>query len=289
MTSNSTVEIKHADAPFLLLDLGARQSGQYDASDPHRHDYYELFVFHIGGGLHRVDFKEHAIEKQSVHFISPGQVHQLKRKAACTGTVLAFTEAFYGLQEGDRQFLRNLPFFEYQRLASMLKLKKSAYLKLQLLLQQIQEEYTSSLSMQENAIRSLLSLVLIELKRNWPLSASVEEPSSAARILVKKYTQLIEQHFAHKMQVSAYADLLSVSASHLNDCCRSETGENAGALIQERMMLEAKRLLYNTDLSAKEIAHRLGYEDPAYFGRFFKKMEQVSPQDFRNNSRKKYQ
>jgi len=95
---------------------------------------------------------------------------------------------------------------------------------------------------------------------------------------------LIEENFLAKTSVSEYAKLLGITANHLNETVKRTIGKTAGELIRHRLLLEAKRLLIHSELSSSEIAHRLNFQDPSYFGRFFKKYTQHSPGDFRGRS-----
>ena len=86
-----------------------------------------------------------------------------------------------------------------------------------------------------------------------------------------------------------YADLLSCSPEQLRESCRAWRGKSPQQLLHERQLLEAKRLLLHTSAAVKEIAFDLGFDDPAYFGRFFRRLSGRSPEVFRLEFREKYQ
>lgn len=99
--------------------------------------------------------------------------------------------------------------------------------------------------------------------------------------LVQRFRALLELHFRGHAPVSFYAERLQVSADHLSRACRSSSGLSALDLVHERLLLEARRLLAYTPAAVAEVAHELGFEDPAYFSRFFTRRAGVSPSAYR--------
>jgi AraC family transcriptional activator of pobA len=99
---------------------------------------------------------------------------------------------------------------------------------------------------------------------------------------VERFRRLLERDHAKEHAVSAYARAVGLTPGHLNALCRRALGRTAGACIRERLGLEARRLLLYTDLRAAEVATRLGFADPAYFSRFFRRECGTSPSAFRD-------
>ena len=97
---------------------------------------------------------------------------------------------------------------------------------------------------------------------------------------------LTDQHFLDTTQVGKYADMLYVTPGHLNDLIKSMTGKTAKQLIDEKRVMEAKRLLFWGEHSVKEIAHHLNFEDDGYFNRYFKKHTGQTPALFQRNTAK---
>jgi AraC family transcriptional activator of pobA len=92
---------------------------------------------------------------------------------------------------------------------------------------------------------------------------------------------LAESQFTQNHQAAFYARQLNMTENQLNKLCLKFTGFSTSDYLKQRILLEAKRLLYNSDQSVKEIAHALGFEDPSYFNRFFRKNTELTPGDFR--------
>ena len=94
---------------------------------------------------------------------------------------------------------------------------------------------------------------------------------------MREFGLLLNQHFRTHRSVQHYADLLHVSPNHLNALCRRQLGKTASALIQERVLVEARRLLRHTDATIGQVADALGFEDASYFGRYFRKHTGQTP------------
>jgi AraC-like DNA-binding protein len=109
--------------------------------------------------------------------------------------------------------------------------------------------------------------------------------ATGQQILLRKFMQLIDNHYINKRTVQEYADLLSVTANYLSQSIKHVSGKNALAFITERLAGEARSLLQYTDFTVAEIAYQLNFSDPANFGKFFKKHAGLSPSEFRNQRR----
>jgi AraC family transcriptional activator of pobA len=107
--------------------------------------------------------------------------------------------------------------------------------------------------------------------------------------LLQRFNLLLEERFITLHKVNEYAELMNVSPNHLSETIKKVTGKTAGELIQDRLVLEAKRLLLHSAITAKEIAYYLNFNDPSYFSRFFKTNAGLAPEEFRRQSREKYQ
>lgn len=109
-----------------------------------------------------------------------------------------------------------------------------------------------------------------------PMAATQETP------LLAQFMDLVEAQFAKGWSVADYAKHLSVSPTHLSRVTRAATGKPASGLIEERLIREARRFLVFTDLPVSVIAYELGFDDPAYFSRVFRRATGDSPRAFRN-------
>ncbi|NJM94704.1 MAG: helix-turn-helix domain-containing protein [Cytophagales bacterium] len=122
--------------------------------------------------------------------------------------------------------------------------------------------------------------MLILLARLYPAENQAAK-TSKGRLLVKRFKQSLEEKYQLHWTPSDYAELLAVTPSHLTETIKDLTGKTTGELIQEKIILETKRLLLHTEKSASEIAFDLGFKDQSYFTRFFRRCTGSTPQAFR--------
>ena len=110
-------------------------------------------------------------------------------------------------------------------------------------------------------------------------------PASYNQTLLKNFQKLIDANFIDLKLPKDYAELLYITPNHLNAVCKDLLGMQAGELIRNRTMLEAKRLLrhLNPQLNISEIAFKLNFSDNSYFTKFFKKATGILPEEFRKN------
>jgi AraC family transcriptional regulator, transcriptional activator of pobA len=126
----------------------------------------------------------------------------------------------------------------------------------------------------------MLMIILVRLSRVVP-DTFKKGASKHNVVLMRQFEKLIEQHFREKRLPKEYAEMMFVTPNHLNALSNDVAGKSAGELIRERILLEAKRLLANSDLMISQIAAILHFEDNAYFTRFFKKYLGTTPEGFR--------
>jgi len=134
-------------------------------------------------------------------------------------------------------------------------------------------------------IESLLTTILIWVTRNSHQSSltHTQEDEKASRHL-GHFGHLIEEEYSTQHLVNYYAKKIGITAAHLNYICRQNTGKTALNLIHNRLLLEAKRNLVYTTMSISIMSYALGFSDPAYFTRFFKRNTGMSPMDFRKQA-----
>jgi len=149
------------------------------------------------------------------------------------------------------------------------------------------KEYHQRQDLRNGMILAYLRVLLIYLGRLYTEQLTTDTPNDD-RLLLKKFVNLINEKYNQLHDVSAYANLLCISAGHLSKIIKQQSGKTAIKHIHERLMLGAKRLLLHTDNSVKEIAFRLGFEDAPYFNRFFKKLAKQTPAEYRKSTREMY-
>jgi AraC-like DNA-binding protein len=273
--------------PFTFLRLEQTRES-YNPTEPHRHNYYEIFYFLRGAGEHDIDFRTYPIRDNSIHFISPGQVHQVRRSPESHGYILLFTAEFYAVNLGKERIFAELPFMSQSSPNPVLLLSEHQQSPFLETIKMFEAELRADRAHREEMLRAYLNIFLVHARRLFEETARADGSGSPAHELIDRLRILIEHHFTTIHAAGAYAEMLSVSQNHLNTTVRKLLGRTIGDLVHERIILEAKRLLFHTELSVKEIAFGLNYDDPSYFTRFFRRHAGISPQEFREASRKKH-
>jgi AraC family transcriptional activator of pobA len=276
----------HEGKAFHVLKLQPLKSGI--SREYHRHDYHEIVFFERGGGEHIIDFKSHKINNYSAHFVLPGQVHKLNREKKSNGYALLFSEDLILKNDGAKNNLMfDLPFYN-QKLANNALLSKNDYAEITYLLDKLITEQRSTQILSETVSGAYLTLILFLLNRvclsNHPQHNA--DVNSKTTLLIK-FKRLIEQNFLFGHKPGDYAAGLNITTGYLNDLVKEAFNKTTGEIIQERIILESKRLLFYTDLTVNEIAFKLGFDDPAYFARLFKKHLNSTPKEYRINIREK--
>lgn len=153
-------------------------------------------------------------------------------------------------------------------------------------LTRIDNEIQGRKSGREKAVKMYLYLLLLEAKRSYERQHlnHADIHLSDNYKLANRFRKLVAQHYLSKRRVSDYAQILGVSANHLNKTVKENTGQTASESIREMLLQEAKSLLRYTDNSIAEIAYKLEFSDPASFNRFFKAMMKETPLRFRSRN-----
>jgi AraC family transcriptional regulator, transcriptional activator of pobA len=247
--------------------------------DLHRHDFFFLLALQTGKGNHEIDFTAYKVLNNVVFFLRPGQVHQLELKLGSTGFLVEFNTGFYHPKDKSSSHrLRKASNKNY------CKPEVNRFNKLHAILSAMFQEYMNKEEGYQDVIKANLDIFFIEFVRQ---SSGTKTEATIANTYTQErfeeFLELLEKHIAIHKQVSHYTGLMSLSSYQLNEITKSAIGKTASDLINEHIMLEAKRYLLATSNQVKDIADLLGYEDVSYFIRFFKKHSGYSPEAFRHN------
>jgi len=258
--------------------------------DPHRLDFYMVFLVTNGEGIHTFGLKEHYIHKNMLCFVGPNMISSWQSETNVQqGYFCTFSEEFINAGSENKNFLHDLPFFDIQG-DSVLHLSGEQTEYYLSLFKLMQTEYENRNEFSTAILRSQLMVVLnkayAEFKSN---ACSCPKTNPAALRLLKAFTSLYLSDIAmirtgkgiHVKKISQYADELGVSQNHLNDTIKSITGKSAGQLIKSQLTRQATMCLMHGKKSISEISYSLGFEDPSYFARFYKNQTGQTPSEFR--------
>ncbi len=272
---------------FILKDMAALYEAANGEQDrPHRHDYFTIILIEKAKGTHIIDFKAYELFDHSLFFIYPGQVHQFMATEKPSGWVINFSKLFLIQSNIPDQMINDVYLFNKHGETPPLPIREQDFQNYKDIVRQIEQYRDLKLDYKNEAMGALLKLILIHSNTHCTLSKTKDLQSiEAGNQLVRNFKQLIDIHFRELHKVSDYAEKLAVTSDYLNKSVKTLTGKSAKEYILDRILLEAKRVLLFTELSNKELAFQLGFEEPAHFSNFFKKYNGISPIDFRNAAR----
>lgn len=258
--------------------------------EPHRLDFYMVFLVTEGEGIHTFGLKDHYIKKNMLCFVSPDMVSAWQSDSnEHQGIFCTFSDDFFNLGSVNRQFLNSLPFFQIDGNAVLNLSDEQADYYL-LLFKQMLDEYEHRNEFSDNILRSQLHVLLNKAYAQYSMEAVPAATTDHAGLrLLKAFTACYMRDFnvinggntIELKTVAAYADELGVSQNHLNDTIKAITGKSAGQLIKTQLIKQATMCLKHSEKSISEIAYRLGYDDPSYFARYYKSQTGKSPSEFR--------
>lgn len=244
---------------------------------PHRHHgLFQMLWLARGRADVAIDDGDGRLSAGQVLLLPQHCVHGFRFAPGADGTVMTFSYlVFDRLQSALGSLLREM------RRATVCRLAESPdRWQIEITLRAMLPAYAGADKHRALLIEAQLVSLLVWLSRLLPVSDQ-EPPLTRGRAHLARFTQLIETSFIHHLPLEDYAAKLGISAAHLNALCRQLTHHSALALIHARVSLEAKRQLTYTSLPVRSIAESLGFSDPAYFTRFFKRQTGVSPAAFR--------
>ena len=276
---NTTQKEPDLSGGFSIRDVQELLAGKNMVQELHRHDFFFILALKKGTGDHEIDFTSYEVGDNAVFFMRPGQVHQLTLKVGSTGYLIQFkADFYYHHDQVSSQLLRKAGTRNFYQLDT------TRFKKLLSILTYISQEYTGKQEQYQEVIKANLGILLIELVRQNGKSPS-NNVNTYTQERLDELLELLDTHITNHKQASQYADMLNLSLYQLNAITKTSLGKTCSELINEHIVLEAKRYLLATSDQVSQIADHLGYEDVSYFIRFFKKHTGYSPEVFRHNFR----
>lgn len=257
---------------------------------PHRHDYQTIMWIKSGTGQHLIDGQAIQLIPNTFCMIAKGQVHQfIDVDTHFALTSVLFNDAFlpettFGQLWSYRATLFNYPSAYNQTLS--VPEDEIAEVESTLQLMKTERNRTKSYR-QDNSLRLLLQFLLLRIARLQQEDiCEFSNVDATGYDLYQKFVTLLENQFLEQNSVEYYADAINLSVSNLSNLTKRILGKSAKQVILDRINLEAQRLLQFSDLSVKEIAFALGYNDPYQFSHAFKNYNHSSPSEYRKKIKK---
>ena len=286
MSASTPILELNRDEPGMPFEIHTMQwidqNRWQQNSVPHRHKYFVIIWVKKGTGIHLIDLDKFELHNDTVYCITPGQVHLLNTSGAAEGYVISFTSDFMGLAVENLDLLFNTGLFNSFSHSPVINVNKDMQTEMEDMATRMMKEYANFFLLRSEILRGYLKIFLVFLTRQFERSGEAESQTRNID-LVKRFFALIEKNFISKRMVTDYADELVVTPNYLNEVVKKVTGFPASHHIQQRTILEAKRQAAYSNLSMKEVAYQLGFDDIAHFSKFFKNAAGQSFTDFRKN------
>lgn len=269
-----------AKAGIIIVNMENQEVDGHDISKPHRDNHCQLMLALNGEFKLNIDFEDIEFTGPALLCVFPEEVHHIIEVKDPKGWMISFDSSL-----ANREVLQlleskiNNPFLPEQGSVFFQELTL-----LMDLIEKVQLQNTNHYIQKSihALLNGLLSLIAGELVTNIP---GDREKENRSIIIKENFVKLTKEYFKTWKQPAQYASALSISTAHLNDTVKSLTGSPVSAHIQEASIMEAKRLLYFTDHTVKEIAYEVGYNEPVYCGKLFKKITHLTPLEFRKKFR----
>jgi len=264
-----------------IKDLFAKNRGKLTL--PHRSDFYHIIWIERGKTTHFVDFNPVKIPKNSILFIGKSKVHLFDSAGGFDGKIILFTDNFFFKNQDDIDFLNSTIVFNDLLETSPLKLdgiSKNLSSLLALMENAIaDQQLTSRRDLLQNYLHNFLLLCDAEKRKQ----GFTEIPKGPDRDYAILFISLVNEHFAKIKSVQQYADMIHISEKRLSRATAAVLGKSPKEIINDRVLLEIKRLLVHTNMTIKEIGFSLGFSEPTNFIKYFRQQAGNTPSEFREH------
>lgn len=248
------------------------------AAFPHRHTFYEIVHVTGGTGAHVLDLSRWELRPPHLSFVVPGQVHYWEDVSGLQGVVILFTDDFLRDHPGDRDLLRKLGEQPW------LSLSRTDTADIAPLVTEMEREYALGRPRFADVLRACLHVLILRAARmSGPGGGGPGSPRRADAV-AQEFVRLLAGPGAGVRSVRSWATRMGVSVGYLDEVVKQVTGRTPGQLVRQTRTHEAKRLLALTDLTVRQVAGEVGFADPAYFCRYFRRETGLSPSEFRRGS-----
>jgi len=245
----------------------------------HRHSSLsQFFLLQKGGGVAHVDTVSYELAPPCVLIVPEMCVHDFEWMKNSSGYVLSIASPL--TNEVTREIGAGLTVFRKPAIVDI----SADQTHVESLFTAIQHEHRQDLPQKGPLLDALVRALSIWLFRHVATaSKEIERPSRANRHY-NRFTMLVDKHHKSQRTVASYANEIGITPSHLNAVCQQLVGGSAISVIHARLFLAAKRSLIYTEKTITGVSHGLGFSDPAYFTRFFKRSAGMTPREYRRNS-----
>jgi len=251
----------------------------------HTLSYFDITFIEEGTTFFSINDKHYQVGPKDVIFSIPGEIRRWDTTNIPKGYVLIFEEEFLLTFFNDPMFLKNLSFFNPERITAKINIA-DIMPRIGFLIQNIIYEINNYQSIDKHMLRALLYETLLLLNREYnKLYNSNKENQNTPNRHLNLFINLVDKDYKNFHSIKYYAGELCITPNYLNEIVRKTMGINAKLYIQNKILLEVKKLLTYTDLSIAEISEELNFTSLSYFIRFFRNKTNHTPLQYRNNTK----
>ena len=244
--------------------------------DPIQHDLFNIIWIKEGKACYQIDFQRYEVEGEAIFFLNPGQAFSVEAEEIQRGYRLAFSQDFHCVETYHKATSCNGILFNNVYKVPFVNIDSEVVPELENIVKKLFNEFENPGFGHHEVVQNYLRLFLVLAARQIDAQQVPEEND-----FLRNFSFLVEKNYRKLHQVSDYAELLGIASKTLTKKIKQLKGVSPSEVIKERLILEAKRELFYSDKQVKTIAYDLGFEDPAYFNRFFKKEAGIAPNQFR--------
>ena len=264
---------------FSLSEIAFEQACTANRDD--RIDSFDIIWIREGEAHYTIDFNEYHVNGETLFFLSPGQLFSVASEKIKVAYRIRFVKDFYCIESRNKNIACNGLLFNNIYEFPYIKPDEVTSSKLADLINQIKEELKEPGEAHFDFLHACLTLFLIHSTRVKKLQKVTGEAPEEDDI-TDQFSMYVDKYFREEHSVAFYAELLYLSPKSLSKKLHRMQRNTPSEIIKERIITEAKRDLFYTNKTVKEIAYELGFEDPAYFTRFFKKATGFAPLIFKD-------
>jgi AraC family transcriptional regulator, transcriptional activator of pobA len=234
---------------------------------------YEILWVKRGSGSLEVNLQEFEISDQTVYCVLPSQLRRLHVTGKMEGYYISLSADFLYLAETTLSF----SLLSEQSQPLQIRIDEDTQNEVEEILIKMRKEFVNYYSFRLEILKGLFSIFLLYTSRKFPYTVTFTKDAE----LLRRFMQLLREHFITKKMVTDYADALHITPSYLNQVVKKISGYTASHHIQQCLIMEAKKQAIHSNRSMKEIAYALGFNDMAHFSKFFKNNSGVNFTNFK--------
>ena len=247
------------------------------------HDYYQILWFWQGVGNHHIDFSDEKLSPHKVFVVSPGQLYQFRPLTAAEGIVIQFDEGFFSYTADSLDTIIKYSVFNAFHRPPYYIIDDATGARLRGIANEIRREYRNKerfahASYLYNLVKMFLVIIIRDGLR---FDHKHIYNSSAAYVYFINFRKELDRNYRRYHTVQQYAAALGMSVKTLTNSVVQCCGQAPLKLINNRLIVEAERMLKSKPMLVKEIAYELGFDDDSYFVKFFKRQTGMLPSEFR--------